>query len=175
MYLNKSVAKARKVTSFHSIFVLYPSHAVGLKKLSAALQSEGSRNRQPEANTNVVLTCTEMESNERQHTYAQEASCFSGSAEQWREVTSNMMKGRQEITPAKRKRLLKTFGLCLACYTVNFGMKLVESASSSWSNQASRLLERSFHWLIMSVFGHCERKKQGENHQGNSIKTTRLL
>ena len=36
-------SKARKVTTFCSIFVLYTCHTVGLKKLSAALQSTGKQ------------------------------------------------------------------------------------------------------------------------------------
>jgi hypothetical protein len=68
---------------FCSIFVLVAGHTVGWKKLSAALQSEESLSRVPEANTNVVWICTESDRVERHHTYAQVTSCFPSTAEQW--------------------------------------------------------------------------------------------
>ncbi len=71
MCWNNSVAITRKVTSFYSIFVLGANLTTGLKDWSAALQCAGSRSYQPEANTNVVFTCTEADSTERHHAYAQ--------------------------------------------------------------------------------------------------------
>ena len=54
MCCNNSVAKTSKVTTFYSIFVLGLYLTTGLKHVSAALRSSGSRNRQPEANMDVV-------------------------------------------------------------------------------------------------------------------------
>jgi len=92
-------------------------HTVGYQKLSTALQSMGSKSRQPEANTYVVLTCTGTDTQKRHHTNAQVTSCSPSSAGRWQQVTSRMMEGMQQITPAKRKRLLKSFGSCPAGYT----------------------------------------------------------
>lgn len=71
--------------------------------LSIARRSTGSRSRQPEANTHIVLACTETDDTQRHHTYAQIVALLPV-------FCLAVMKCIQEITPAKRRRLLKTFG-----------------------------------------------------------------
>src|SRR6266581_2749799 len=68
---NNSVANTGKVTTFYSIFVLGLYLTTGLKHVPVALQSTGSRCRQPEANIDVVWACTETDSIEWHHTHAQ--------------------------------------------------------------------------------------------------------
>jgi len=61
MCCNNSVTEPRKVMIPCSIFVLCAVIPLASAKPSAPLQGMGSRRRQPEANTNVVWTCTETD------------------------------------------------------------------------------------------------------------------
>src|SRR6266699_3151925 len=81
--------------------------------LYAAMQSTISRSRQFEANTHVVLACTETDGTEWHYSYARVVALLPGSYI----AVISVMKSMQEITPAKRKRLLRTFGPCPAGYT----------------------------------------------------------
>jgi hypothetical protein len=71
MRWNNSVANTRKVAIFYSIFVLGAKLTTGLKDVSAALQCDGSRSHQPEANTDVVSGLQRDDATERHHVYAQ--------------------------------------------------------------------------------------------------------